>query len=485
MKEKKIPTIIAIVFLLIAMVSGILLISNSSVLFSNASSENSPKLLRITNISDTGATISWLTDKDLGGFIKVGENPDQLNLTFKDDRDPSEQTNVYKIHYITLTNLKASNKYYFKISSGNQLFDDNSKPFELTTAISPSGNLPPNDVASGLIVDSNDVPAQGLIVYLSLANMTPQSALTSSTGNWLIPLNTAFSANLNAYATYDKEAQVAEIFVQGGTTGTASARVTTKGDNPVPKITLGQVFDFQKTGSTDNPQSQSASNQAANTTATTSPTITPTPTQTASSLLVTPTISPVPSSSTTIITIVSPTNEEDVATQKPNIFGTGPASKTLQIKVESPTTYTANIKTDPSGNWTYTPPANLPPGEHTVTLTYAGNTITRKFTVLAADDSSLPAFTATPSASLTPTKVPTITPTTTRNTPTPTTRTGSPTPTLRLTATPTPITRTSMPSTASGTPVSGDLTPSLLVFMIGIALIMSSFIVQKILAHEQ
>lgn len=475
MKEKKIPTLIAIIFLLVSMTAGVFLIRNSSILFSRASAENSPKLLKQTNVSNSGAVISWLTDKDLGGFIKIGENPEQLTLTFKDDRDTREQTNAYKIHYVTLTNLKASTKYYFKISSGNQLFDDQGKPFEITTASAPSGSLPSSDVANGVVVTQNNTPAQGMIVYFSLANMTPQSALTGSAGNWLIPLNTAFSTNLNTYATYDKEAQVAEIFVQGGTAGTATASVTTKNDNPVPNITLGKTHDFRQGGSAQEIGGPEALNQAG--------TSSPTPTISTSSGLsrITPTTTVAPSSN---ITIVSPGNEEDIATQKPNIFGTGPANKTLQIKVESPTPYTASIKTDASGNWTYTPPANLAPGEHTVTLTYGGNTITRKFTVLAAEDSSLPAFTATPSASLTPTKIPTATPTT-RTTPTPTTRAGTPTPTLRVTATPTPIIRTSMPSTSSGTPVSGNLTPSLFVLIMGIALILSSFVVQKILAHEQ
>lgn len=472
MREKKIPTLIAIIFLLVSIASGLFLVKNGSVLFTKASAENSPKLLKITNINNAGGTVSWLTDKELVGYLIVGEDREQLNQTFRDDR---EQAGAYKIHYVTLKGFKPSTKYYFKISSGNQLFDDAGQPFEFTTADQPLGPLPQNDVASGLVVTADNSPAQGVIVYFNLANMTPQSALTGSAGNWIVTLNTAFSTNLNAYATYDKEAQVAEMFVQGGSKGTATAMVTTKNDNPVPKIILGQNHDFRQAGEAENIGGPNAVNQ--------SPDLTPTPSTPAAGLpKISPTISP---ASGTNLTIISPTNEEDVATQKPNIFGTGPANKTLQIKIESPTPYSASIKTDASGNWTYTPPANLTPGEHTVTLTYAGKTITRKFTVLAADDSSLPAFTATPSASLTPTKTPTATPTA-RITPTPTVRAGlTPTPTLRLTATPTPIIRTSMPSTVSGTPTSGNLTPSLFVLIMGVTLIMSSFVVQKILAHEQ
>lgn len=477
MQEKKVPTLIAIIFLLVAIVAGVFLVKNSATLFSKASAENTPKLPKITNINQAGATFSWLTDKELSGFVKIGEDPKELTQTYLDDRDSQNQIRSYKIHYVTIKNLKNSTKYYYTISSGNQIFDDKGKPFEFVTAASPSGPLPPNDVASGQIITANGQSAPGVIIYYSLANMTPQSALTGSTGNWLLSLNTAFSTNLNTYATYDKEAQVAEIFIQGGVLGTATATVTTKNDNPVPKITLGKTHDFRQSGESVNPLGPEAQNQTVS--------LTPTPitTSTPGSLKITPTTTPTSSN----LIIISPENEENVATQKPNIFGTGPANKTLQIVVQSPTTYSAAIKTDSTGNWTYTPPANLPPGEHTITLTYAGNTITRTFTVLAAESSSLPAFTATPSATLTPTIRPTSTPTIRITvTPTPTTKiSATPTPTKKPTATPTTIARTSMPSTASGTPQSGNLTPSLIVLMMGIALIMSSFVVQKLSVHEQ
>jgi hypothetical protein len=75
------------------------------------------------------------------------------------------------------------------------------------------------------------------------------------------------------------------------------------------------------------------------------------------------------------------------------------------------------IKADVDGVWKWTPPQGLTPGVHTLTLEYtdANNvfqTITRDFTVLAADDTAgLPAFVATPSATVTGVKTVTPTPT--------------------------------------------------------------------------
>lgn len=470
MKEKRIPTLLAILFLLVALASTLFLLKNGSVFFLKAAADITPGKIKITNLTDSSFTVSWITAKETTGFLTFTEtnSSDQQQVAF-DDRDENGKTNSYITHYITLKNLKPKTKYFFRINSGQRYFDNAGKPYEIITANQPAGNLPPNDVASGIIVNADGTPAKGVLVYLNMANMTPQSTITSSSGNWLIPLNAAFSINLNSFATYDKEAQVEEILAEAGSLGTATALVTTKNDNPVPKITLGQTFDFRKAGQAEETAGSIAGNNQA------APS--PTPTQPVSGF--TP---PSPSPSSTIspanaeLKIISPTENENVATEKPNIFGTGPANKNLQIVVESPETYTDTIKTDSSGNWNYTPPANLSPGEHTVKITYAGKTISRTFTVLAAGESELPAFTATPSG--TATTLPTS-----KISPTPTVSVAK-TPTPTVTPTPTPLARTSMPSTQSGTPQSGNLTYSFLVSIMGLVLIISGFFVQKILAHE-
>ena len=78
--------------------------------------------------------------------------------------------------------------------------------------------------------------------------------------------------------------------------------------------------------------------------------------------------------------------------------------------------------------------------------------ITRTFIVLASGESGLPAMTATPSGTATP----------------------SPTPTSTTSG------RTSMPSTTSGIPSSGYLTPTFIVFIMGFSLIFLGLFVKKL-----
>lgn len=154
------------------------------------------------------------------------------------------------------------------------------------------------------------------------------------------------------------------------------------------------------------------------------------------------------------VKLLSPVQSgETVATTFPEIKIQGPVGQKVKIEVHSTNPQSTNVTIGKSGTVDWTPPKGLAPGEHTVTLTYLDDagvtqTITKTFTV-AADTTTggigganLPQYTATPSATVTPTEVPTVSP------------------------------RTSMPSTASGMPESGVLTPTLVLFTLGIALFM-------------
>jgi len=448
MREKRVPTILAIFVLLAALFAGVFLIQKGQTLFLRAEPEITPNQLKITNITSSSFTVSWITEKKTSGFVKFGETT-SMEETAPDDRDQvSGSTGSFQTHYVTLKNLKPKTTYFFKIGSGGKIFDDSGKPYKITTAAITSGAPPPSDIASGTVLKPNGEPAEGAIVYLSMANVTPQSALARTSGSWIIPLNTAYNANLSALANYDRESQIEEIFIEGGSLGTATVITTTKNDNPVPEIMLGKNYDFrQETSPASGGQKTEIS-------------ITPPPPSKFSFADLGPARESTASSD---LTILNPKENEKITTQKPEFLGTGPANETLEIVIESPI-YTDTVKTDSKGNWRFTPPTNLEPGNHTVKISFGGETVSAKFTVLAAGESSLPAFTATPSATLTPTL--------------------KPTPTTTPSATPTSIAaRTAMPATQSGVPTSGDLTSTFLLLIMGLTFIFSGLIIEKILAH--
>lgn len=456
-RQHKIPTILGVLMLIMGLVIGVFLVQSGQVFFLRAAPEISPSQVKITNLTSNSFSVSWLTEKETNGFVKFGETS-SLEQTALDDRDQmTDKNGSFVTHHVTVKNLKPKTHYLFKIGSGGKIFDNAGQPYETAAAVAVTNPPPPSDVVSGTILEPDGNPAEEAIVYLTLANTTPQSTLVRSGGNWFIPLNTSYSTSLTGFAQYDKEAQIEEIFVRGRKGETATALTTTGNDNPVPEIILGKTYDFRQ---------KAAEEQL---------TPTPAPTnldQTLPSLGGSRFSFPTPSPrAETELSISNPAKEgEKLNTQKPEFAGTGPAGKTIQILVESPN-YNGNATVKNDGNWSWTPPTGLSPGEHKITISYLGKTLTRTFTVLAAGTSETPSFTATPSATLTPSPKPTST------------ATASPTPTKVLTLTPTPTStasaRTSMPSTAGGVPTPGDLTPTFLIFIMGLGLILSGFVVKS------
>ncbi|MDP3998439.1 MAG: fibronectin type III domain-containing protein [bacterium] len=460
-KEYKIPTLIGLVLLSIGLIAGVFLVQQGQIFFLRAAPELAPSEVKITNVADTSFVVSWTTDKETSGFVKYGETQ-SLNLTGLDERDQGT-TGSYFTHYVILKNLKPSTQYFFKINSGGKTFDDSGNPYELTTAQSPNG-AGVSDITSGKILGSAGAGIQGAIVYLSTTGLTPQSALSVKDGSWIIPLGMALSSNLNGYGTYDKQNQPLNIFVQAGQTGQANAMTTTANDSPIPDITLGKTLDFRQTSNTGSvtPAAQEQTNQV-------------------SKFSFSDLNPPTASADTATLDFINPTQEgEAINTSKPDFKGTGPAGKTIQITVESTTPYTGVVVVDQSGNWNWQPPADLAPGEHKITISYLGKTLTRSFVVLAAGESSLPAFTATPSGNTT---TPTPTPTMSQS-PTPDV-TSTITPTVTQAPTPTTVNLQTNSSTTSATPNAGYLTTTFLVFIIGLGLVLSGFVTKKLLAHAR
>lgn len=443
MKKRQIPTIIGLTILILGITASVFFINRSTHWFSRAAPETTPKQIKFTNITDGGFSVSWVTDEATSGFIKYGAGS-KLDQTARDDRYKlTNQIGSFTTHHVTLENLKPNTIYQFQIGSGGSSYDNNGQNYKITTAPKLTGTLPPSDVAYGVVNNQSGTAAEGTIVYLSLPGVTPQSTLVKNSGNWVIPLNLSFSESLSSYAQYDKQVTIAQILVQGENQGTATAVVTTKNDSPVPTITLGGSYDFRT-----NAPTPSEEDEATN----------------ASKFNFEKIGSPKEPVTATEIVITNPEENEKINTQKPAIKGTGPTGKNLEISIESSQTYTDTIIVDEEGNWQWTPPSNLEPGEHTITITYEDEqnqerTLSRTFTVLAAGESQLPSLTSTPSGEASPSATPSPSPS----------FSASPSPTVS------PSARKSMPSTEEGVPTSGNLTPTFLVFIIGVVLISFGF----------
>jgi len=435
MKKSKIPTIVGLILLITGVASGVLLIQNRQIFRLRATPQLSPKDVRITNITDSSFTVSWVTDGESEGFIKWGENRSSLKNLAKD-----EISGKSFIHTITVRGLSPKTTYYFIINSNGSDFDNNGLAWETRTG-PPLSTSADRNLISGTVLTSTGAPANQALVYVTLAGSSPLSATTSQNGGWLIPISSARTSDLSAFLKIDEQSTLIEVLIQAGPLGSASAQIYPQAAKPVPTIILGRNHDFRNLTPTEADDIPKATIELPEE---------PTP----SSGFEVPSEIPTPSSET--VTLESLDEGEVVTSTKPEFFGEGPPNTTLTITVESDP-ITDEITVGPSGSWNWSPPEGLSEGTHKITIAWRDasgilRTLTRTFIVQASEG---PAFESTPSA--TPTSTPTPTPTTTP--------TASPSPTASPAASPSPV------STISADLDSGSLTPTFLLSIMGLGLI--------------
>lgn len=442
-KEFKLPTIVGLLLLVVGVAAGVVLVGQAQIFKLRAKPSEIPQQVRITNIKDDSFSVSWTTEEATLGFVSYGKN-DSLGGTAQDDAKASTPRTL---HHVTVTGLSPNTTYLFKIGSGGNFFDNDGKPYSLTTASKISAPSR-TDVIFGTVQTPGGAPVPGGIVYVTISGVTPLSVLTDPEGKWTITLSTARSSSLGSLAHY-KETDKAQIFVQAQGQF-ASATIPIGAAKPVPPITLGQTHDFtnlEVKKSDELPSSQI-----------TLPEEQPQSPSSGFNLEGGPR-----AGSPLKISLSNPEAGEGVNSAKPQFSGTGTPGEKFTIQVESEV-ITDQVTVGPSGSWNWTPPDNLEPGEHTVTLSWkdeAGQTrvLKRTFTVLAAATSELPSFTASPSATL---------------------ATPSPSPKPTPVPSPSPSPRSSLPSTEGGVPTPGNLTTTLAFLIMGVSLVFTGLFLPRI-----
>ncbi|NOY14661.1 MAG: hypothetical protein GXP43_00385 [bacterium] len=458
LKEIHIPTVVALIILALGIGATVFLVQQKQNLKIRASMSLMPSNLKVSNQTAfkggrAEVTISWQTKEPTSGFILYGMDPDNLSFIATDTRDKNKaQEDYYLTHYVELANLTPNSTVYYTVGVNNlgigqcqnsqefctdssQCGKDECLPMKLKTP--PALASKPAFLAQGQVLDENGQGAEGGIVFITTTGSNLLSALTDQKGQWAVNLSLLRQADLKSYLTLDRQASRVSLVAMLGDKKTQGECLTSDLD-PAPPLYLNKPYSCQRSKNQENSKTADQNKP-------------PTPTVSAEPASATPTAAGAKASGFNVeeevIKILNPTREgEKLATRSPMFNGLGPSKKKLKITVHSSQEISAEVYVDENGQWHWTPPAELEPGEHTVTLSYVDengetHTASRRFYVAANGQASeVPSYTATASAQ------------TSQTTPTPTL---TPTPSLKPTATPTPLPRTSMPSTESGVPKPG------------------------------
>jgi hypothetical protein len=447
-KKNKIPTVIGVIFLLAVVFGGVFLLKKAQIFKSKAGETAAPKDIRVANLTDTSATISWVTSSISAGFISWGKEENSLD-NIENEGDLNQK---FFTHSITLSGLSENTQYFYKINSEGEDFDNGGIPWQFLTGKALGQNQAPIPI-SGSVISTSGQPAKRALVYATV-NGYVLSTLTSDSGNFVLQLGGIRTSDLSRYAEVNVEQTLVNISVQAEGGETASAQVFPRSANPIPPLVLGQVKDYRGLQPINEGQNPSVSVNL------------PVGEEESKFNISTPSAAP---KQTTVI-LESLDEGEVVTSTTPQFFGKGPAGTTVTVTVNSEAPVSGTAKIGGNGSWSWTPPENLDPGAHSVTISWIDATgitrsLTRSFIVQAGE---LPAFVATPSATPTTTPGPTTTP---RPSATPTpipSATPRITPTIRPTSTPAPE-----------VPVTGDLTPTLLFSIMGVMILVFSFSVWK------
>jgi len=411
-KNYKLPTLMGLLILISGLLTGIILVNTRTKLNSEASAEKAPKNIRVSNISPEGFTVTWTTDSPSYGYIKYGGNSNLLSNIAEDINKEKSTT-----HFVNLRSVKSGSEVYYIINSESKDWDNNGVPWQ--SILPDSKTVIENVNLSGTIVNPEGSPLEKALVYIS-SNGEFYSTYTSVNGSWLISLPIKDNVSENNH--------LLEIFVENGSDINSTATIFRKSAKNTPVIVLGKNYDFRTVPENLNgepPEGQISL---------------PEEIEKTSRFELTETNS---SNMNLSVTVENIENGEIINSTNPEFFGSGPKDTQINISIQSEL-QTGSVFTDSSGSWNWTPPENLEPGEHTLSIDWKdGNgimrTLTRKFIVSAAEG---PAFEATPSA--TPSEKPTSTPVAT------------------------------IISTASATafpvPDTGNLTPTLGLFIMGISI---------------
>lgn len=428
MLGKRIPTLLAMLLLVVAVAAAWFWKKNSVTV---TSEEIVPQSVKITNIADNKFSVSWTTKIPTSGSVEYGRVGEKLDKQKSDDRGETYQGLT---HHVTVTDLQPKTNYSFRIMSGpeSKRFDNEGSVYTTMTgstiASVPAARSLYGDVRGG---------SQDAILYITLPNAAPSSVVLNSSGSYSVAVSTMRSDDLESYVTYDPAATVVSLILDNGQQ-TSRVSVSTTNMAPVPTITLGSDADFRVATKPVVEETEQAAQVA----------------QVEPQGLDILNIEPIEDSRINEITdakytLTNPATEGEVlSTTKPEFRGTGAANAEIQVAVTGQKTVSDTLRIGGNGSWSWTPAIALAVGKQKITISYKdkdgkAQTIVRNFSVTATTTTSEPAFVSTPSANINNSG----------------TTSASP--------------RANMPATDSGIPTTGVMTPMLLTLAFGFAIMVT------------
>lgn len=275
LKLRPIWQIIFVVFILISIPLTVFILQGQIDFRSGAAPTENPAEEVISNINSTSASISFETrGQKTRSIINYGETENSLTNSSFDERrkyDPNI-SDLFKLHYHKLVNLKPETEYFFSITVGDKVYTSANYKFKTLATSSLQVPIPLNGTVEG-------GPFEEGIIYIHMKSGSNRSSVISellpSSGNFAVSLGSAVDSAGNSFITGNPDPSV-YIFSNASDKGKGATKTTKDGtDIKITLSTQSEDYDPQKLenklidSETPTPSSPSTASQT--------PTITPKP----------------------------------------------------------------------------------------------------------------------------------------------------------------------------------------------------------------
>lgn len=226
------PTLLGLAIIVLGTGAGVYLTLQRQTVTSRASVDNTPKNIKVSSLTDTGAIITWQTQSKIQSFVTYGVNsPTEVKV---DDRD-SNQPTPRLTHIVTLSNLTPQTTYQYKITAGQ--FNSGVLNFTTAGSTTTANNLTP---IIGSVLDGNQPLSDGL-VFLIIPGANVQATSIKSLGNFVIPMSGVRTEDLSAVFSSSGVGKI-EVLSEDGRT--ANATINLNNPEPIGPLKLGQTLDL-------------------------------------------------------------------------------------------------------------------------------------------------------------------------------------------------------------------------------------------------
>ncbi len=172
------------------------------------SSVTGEKSIKVTNLTDTGFTVVWLSKEKEKGSVNYGTSKSNLNNTARDTRDGLVSQGEYYVHNIDVSKLQPETTYYYEVLSGKNTYDNSGAKYSIdsfATLSSPPAfksikgkfSSMPSHGEGILIASIEDADETG-----TLGKSLPISSVIGDAGLFTLTVSNSWSTDGTKYFEY-------------------------------------------------------------------------------------------------------------------------------------------------------------------------------------------------------------------------------------------------------------------------------------------